>query len=390
MTVILFDDSSRETLLPLTFTRPVAAIRIGIMTIAEKWRMAGFADIVYQTAPYLQECFSAGAAAGGCYINGSVCPNEALVEAIAGLEEGEALLSGEVVLAARNEGPFSCDDLSSVRQIQFSGPFTRIVYPEDIFTFNGEQLRYDFKRITNGRTSAAISGTNTIIGDDFFAEEGADAECSVFNTTSGPIYLAKHAEVWEGCTVRGPFALGEHSQLKMGARIYGMTTIGPHCRIGGEVNNAVVFGFSSKGHDGYLGNAVLGEWCNLGADTNNSNLKNNYGEVALWDYSSRAMRNTGLQFCGVIMADHVKCGINTMFNTGTIAGVGSNVFGGGFQQKFIPDFSWGDPHTQETYRLDKFFETLHRVFARRDRVLTAAEKSVLTHVFELTRSYRPN
>jgi UDP-N-acetylglucosamine diphosphorylase/glucosamine-1-phosphate N-acetyltransferase len=239
------------------------------------------------------------------------------------------------------------------RVINYEGTPVIIRFPEDIFRNNDIELRKDFNFLTKGRTSAAISTTNTIIGDDFFAEDGAAAECSTFNTTNGPIYLAANTEVWEGTHIRGAFALCNNSQVKMGAKIYGATTIGPYSRVGGEINNAVIWGYSSKGHEGYLGNSVLGEWCNIGADTNNSNLKNNYAEVKLWDYTTQRFRKTGLQFCGLIMADHAKCGINTMFNTGTVVGVSANVFGAGFPRNYIPDFAWGGSHGFEVYSVKK-------------------------------------
>jgi UDP-N-acetylglucosamine diphosphorylase/glucosamine-1-phosphate N-acetyltransferase len=264
-----------------------------------------------------------------------------------------------------------------------------IRYPEDIFRNNDTELRKDFSLLTKGRSSAKISSTNTIIGNDFFAEERAIADCSTFNTTNGPIYLANNTEVWEGTHIRGAFALCEHSQVKMGAKIYGATTVGPYSRVGGELNNAVIWGYSSKGHEGYLGNAVLGEWCNIGADSNNSNLKNNYADVKLWDYTSQRFRKTGLQFCGLIMADHAKCAINTMFNTGTVVGVSANVFGAGFPRNFIPDFGWGGPQGFEVYSIKKMFETAEKVFARRDhRKFDENEQLILKKVFELTECFR--
>ncbi|MFD2147287.1 hypothetical protein [Mucilaginibacter antarcticus] len=257
-----------------------------------------------------------------------------------------------------------------------------------MFSKNDIELRRDFTLITKGRTSATISDTNTIIGTEFFAEEGAVAACCTFNTTGGPIYLGKHTEVWEGSHIRGAFALCDHSQVKMGARIYGATTIGPHSRVGGEISNAVIWGYSSKGHDGYLGNSVMGEWCNIGADSNNSNLKNNYSEVKLWDYATQRFRKTGLQFCGLIMADHAKCGINTMFNTGTVVGVSANVFGAGYPRNFVPDFAWGGAQGFEVYTVKKMFETAKLVFERRGKDFDELEQDILKAVFEQTEGFR--
>jgi len=391
MAIILFDDNAHQTLLPLTYTRPVADLRIGILTIAEKWAKRLNASFSFYTQPYLQAKYPVTLQDENLFINGSVCPDENLLEVIQELAAGDALYQQQILLAVKLDriaaANFSLEHRFA-NAIQYQPATVSIRYPEDIFGKNVIELRRDFTLLTKGRTSAVLSSTNTVIGDNLFAEEGAVAECSTFNTTNGPIYLGKNAEVWEGSNVRGSFAICHDSQLKMGTKIYGGTTIGPYCRIGGEVNNSVIWGHSSKGHEGYLGNSVLGEWCNIGADSNNSNLKNNYTEVKLWDYSTRQMRNTSLQFCGLIMADHVKCGINTMFNTGTVAGVSSNIFGAGYPPNHIPDFGWGGAQGFETYRLNKAFETIERVFARRDKKLDDNEKAILHEVYNLTQLYR--
>lgn len=393
MTLILFDDQAREFLLPLTFTRPVAKIRIGILTIAEKWeRRFKTPDVGFKTADYLQNKFPFKTSSENIFINGSICPDEELLEAIDKLRSGEVLVSGSLLIASRQAETdamaFDPQNISKYPSVSYSGDFCRILYPENIFSYNDSEIRKDFNLVTFGRSSASISSTNRILGDNIFAEEGVEAECSVFNTTRGPVYLGKNAQVWENCSIRGSFALCEDSQVKMAAKIYGMTTIGPHCRVGGEINNAVIFGNSSKGHEGYLGNAVLGEWCNIGADSNNSNLKNNYADVRLWDYSAERFRNTNLQFCGLIMADHAKCAINTMFNTGTVVGVSANIFGSGFPRNFIPDFSWGGAHGFGVYSLEKMFETAEKVFARRNSAFDDTEKNILTEVYARTMKYR--
>jgi UDP-N-acetylglucosamine diphosphorylase/glucosamine-1-phosphate N-acetyltransferase len=383
MAIILFDDNAHLSLLPLTYTRPVADLRIGILTIAEKW--AKYLDTTYsfQTQPYLQAKYPIKQGLYDVYINGSVCPDEGLLEAINGLKAGEALKQGDFLIASK--APTDADFSGVTNYDTF---FNNIKHPEDIFSRNDIELRKDFKLLTKGRTSAQISNTNTIIGTDFFAEEGATAECSTFNTTNGPIYLGKNSSVWEGTNVRGALALCDNSQIKMGAKIYGATTIGPYSRVGGEINNAVIWGYSSKGHEGYLGNAVLGQWCNIGADSNNSNLKNNYAEVKLWDYTTGRFRKTGLQFCGLIMGDHAKCGINTMFNTGTVVGVSANVFGAGYPRNFVPDFAWGGAQGFEVYTIKKMFETAHLVFERRSMAFDELEQDILKTVFELTEKYR--
>ncbi|GAA3983955.1 GlmU family protein [Mucilaginibacter dorajii] len=392
MAIILFDDTAHQTLLPLTYTRPVADLRIGILTIAEKWAKYLNTSTSFFTLDYLRTKFPANIEADNLFINGAVCPDENLLEAIDKLQTGEALKYNDQLLAVKLTGTDAASfDISAQfdRVITYTNLFVSIKYPEDIFRKNDIELRKDYALLIKGRTSSTISSTNVIIGNDFFAEEGAIAECSTFNTTNGPIYLSANTEVWEGTHIRGAFAICEHSQVKMGAKIYGATTVGPYSRVGGELNNAVIWGYSSKGHEGYLGNSVLGEWCNIGADSNNSNLKNNYDEVRLWDYTTQRFRKTGLQFCGLIMADHSKCAINTMFNTGTVVGVSANVFGAGFPRNFVADFSWGGAQGFETYALKKMFDTAQKVFDRRDhREFNETEKDILKTVFELTEEYR--
>lgn len=392
MNIILFDGASRENLFPLTFTRPVAQLRIGILTIAEKWKKCFNAEISYLTADYLQEKFPLRFSDVNWLINGSICPDGALLEALNELPEGGALFADDLLLAVKLNktaaSEFNFNQTGLYKSIVYSRTITRICFPEDIFKFNDLELRRDYKLLTSGRSSNKICNTNTILGDDIFVEEGVEAECSTFNTKQGPIYLGKNSSVWEGSHIRGSFALCENSQIKMGTKIYGQTTIGPHSRVGGEINNAVIWGNSSKGHEGYLGNAVLGEWCNIGADSNNSNLKNNYAEVRLWDYGKESFRKTGLQFCGLIMADQSKCAINTMFNTGTVIGVSANIFGSGFPRNFIPDFAWGGSAGFEVYSLTKMFDTAQKVYERRNAAFDDVEKRILTAVFELTKKYR--
>lgn len=389
MTIIFFDDQSRASLLPLTYTRPVADLRIGIMKISEKWLFHFPSEAGYLTETYLQEKFPLVGGKNQLFINGSVCPDADLLEAINNLNEGQILTSKNVSIAVKtSKQVIDYNDLSDFEPVEYNGQFLKITYPEDIFKFNDVALRADFAILTKGRTSAKLSATNIIIGDDIFVEEGVEAECCTFNTKNGPIYLGKNSQVWEGSHIRGALALCENSQIKLGTKIYGATTIGPNCRVGGEINNAVIWGNSSKGHEGYLGNSVLGEWCNIGADTNNSNLKNNYAEVKLWDYNTQRFRKTGLQFCGLIMADHAKCGINTMFNTGTVVGVSANIFGAGFPRNYIADFAWGGAHGFEVYSLNKMFETVTKVFERKGKVFDEIEQNILTNIFNNTEHYR--
>lgn len=392
MAIILFDDQYRNNLLPLIFTRPVSDIRIGILTIAEKWKMYLKSDVSYQTESYLQEKYPLLISQENIFINSAICPDKEIAEAIDRISEGDALYSEDTLIAVKlNESgakEFNLQNTLQLRKLKYEVSFLKIVFPEDIFKNNDQEIRKDFDILTKGRSSATLSSNNTVLGDDIFVEEGVQADCSTFNTISGPIYLGKNSQVWEGSHIRGSFALCENALVKMGAKIYGMTTIGPDSKVGGEINNSVIFGNSAKGHEGYLGNSVLGEWCNIGADSNNSNMKNNYAEVRLWDYQKENFRRTGLQFCGLIMGDHAKCGINTMFNTGTVVGVGANVFGSGFPRNFIPDFAWGGNHGFETYELTKMFETAFKVYQRKNMILGNMDKNILTRVFELTDKYR--
>lgn len=379
-----------QSLRPLSFTRPVADLRVGILTIAEKWKKHLNAECGFGTQPHLAAKYPLLEGAE-LFLNGSVCPNEALLEAISKLKFGEAIKKGALLIAYKVD-PNAPDPVGSfsvqLDVYEYRGDLVNIVVPEDIFRNNDTELKADFALLTKGRTSIQLSGTNTFIGDDIFAEAGAKAECSTFNSLNGPIYIGANSEVWEGCHIRGSFALCDNSQVKMGAKIYGQTTIGPRSRVGGEINNAVIWGYSSKGHEGYLGNSVLGQWCNIGADSNNSNLKNNYADVKLWDYGLETFRETGLQFCGLIMADHAKCAINTMFNTGTVAGVSANVFGPGFPRNFIPDFAWGGAQGFDVYKLDKMFETAEKVYERRNMPFDQIEKDILAAIFEETKKYR--
>ena len=392
MRVILFDDQFRSNLLPLTYTRPVSEIRVGILTIADKWRKHLKSDISYLCEDYLQEKYPLRYFQANLFINSAVCPDEDLLEALDRITEGEALFANELLLAVQlaesDAREFSPLEAGRYKRTEYTKPFVRIAFPENIFSYNDSEIRNDFNLITKGRQSGSLSNTNTVLGDNIFVEDGVDAECSTFNTRTGPIYLGKRALVMEGCHIRGSFSMGDDAVLKMGAKIYGMTSIGPHSKVGGEVNNSVIFSNSSKGHEGYLGNSVLGEWCNIGADSNNSNMKNNYAEVRLWDYQKESFRRTGLQFCGLIMADHAKCGINTMFNTGTVIGVSANIFGSGFPRNFIPDFAWGGNQGFEVYTLKKMFETAAKVYERRNAEFDDTEKNILSRVFDLTDKYR--
>jgi len=387
MNVILFDDD-RENLYPLSLTRPISDFRIGISTIKEKWEFY-YNDVSVKTDDYLSEKFPIKKKKDNLWINASVLPNKDLVTEINSLRKGELLKKGKMVIAIHNH-IFSTSKLDGIKSHSIFNQITDLC---DIFSLNGEEIQNDFDRMITNKSNQfskkQIEETNIKIGNNpVFIEKGAKVNHSILNTTDGPIYIGKDAEIMEGSMVRGPFAMCNNSVLKMGSKIYGPTTLGPFCKVGGEVNNSIFFGYSSKAHDGFLGNSVIGEWCNLGADTNNSNLKNNYEEVKVWNYKTENFKNTGLQFCGLIMADHSKCGINTMFNTGTVVGVSSNIFGSGFPRNFIPSFSWGGNSGFTTYKINKVFEVAEIVMKRRNIEFTDDDKSILENVFELTSKYR--
>ena len=389
MNYILFDGPSRNQLLPFTYTRPVADLRVGILTIREKWETYLQATTTTVTEEYLSDKWPMVEMEFNIMINASFCPTERLVDKIQNLKKNQAIFKDEDVIAFYTEEDQEAIDLSTFEAIEHDYHLIKIEHTWDIFAKNAEAIAQDFKSLTEGRTSQPISKTNNIIAsENIFLEEGAKMEFVTLNASSGPIYIGKNAEIMEGSVVRGPLALCDHATLKLATKIYGATTVGPHCKVGGEVNNSVLFGYSNKGHDGFLGNSVLGEWCNLGADTNNSNLKNNYAEVRLWDYETEGFAKTGLQFCGLMMGDHSKCGINTMFNTGTVIGVNANIFGSGFPRNFVPSYSWGGASGFTVYQINKVFEVAEVVMKRRNLVLSDQDKKILEHVFEETSKYR--
>jgi len=391
MNYILFDDNNRANLLPFTFTRPVADIRIGILTIREKWELLLKEKTSTKTESYLSKKFPLKSDTDNVWINGAICPTEQLVKEITDLKSNHVLVLSDHVIACNTADTkdFNYNEISTFEKIVSRSQLFQIENVWDIFSKNEAAIKADFNLITKGRKSQPISTTNQVIKpENIFIEEGAKVECSILNASSGPIYIGKDAEIMEGSIIRGSFALCEHSTLKLGAKIYGPTTIGPHSKVGGEVNNSIIFGFSNKAHDGFLGNSVIGEWCNIGADSNNSNLKNNYAQVKLWNYNKERFVNTGLTFCGLMMGDHSKCGINTMFNTGTVIGVNANIFGAGFPRNFVPSFSWGGAAGFTTYKLTDAFEVGSRVFERRGMVFNETEREILTHIFEATEKYR--
>lgn len=388
MNYVLIDfPNLRKGLLPFTFTRPIAEIRIGILRISEKWKRYLDEEVSYHTASYLQEKFPFRKAEVNTFINATVLPTPTLVEEIKQLKQGQVLLHDETIIAYVAENVVDEDSLAKVVSAETDFIYLRHVW--DIFSKNHQAIETDFELITHGRVSAPIpKSVFTVNPSQIFVEEGARLYNGSLNAADGPIYIGKNAEIMENCSVRGPFSLGDYATLKMGAKIYTGTSIGPHCKVGGEVSNSVLFGYSNKGHDGFLGNSVLGEWCNIGADSNNSNLKNNYAEVRLWNYETGRFAHAGLQFCGLMMGDHSKCGINTMFNTGTVVGVSANIFGAGFPRNFIPSFTWGGSQGTMTYKTQKAFEVAKVVMKRRGIDFSEVDQNILEEVFELTSEYR--
>ncbi|WP_283641762.1 GlmU family protein [Croceibacter atlanticus] len=388
MNYILFDGAHRDSLLPFTYTRPVAEIRIGILTIREKWEQYLGITTTTVTEDYLSKKWPMVEMEHNIMISASYLPNPNLVEQIKNLKVGQALVHDTEIVAFYTLEDEE-KDLEDYQTIEIDSAPITVKHTWDIFSKNGDAIKEDYNLITEDRSSQPLSSSVFAVNpNNIFIEEGAKVFNVSLNAENGPIYIGKDAEVMEGSIIRGPFALCEHASTKLGTKIYGPTTVGPHSKVGGEVNNSVIFSYSNKGHDGFLGNSVLGEWCNIGADSNNSNLKNNYAEVRLWSYETEGFAKTGLQFCGLMMGDHSKCGINTMFNTGTVVGVSSNIFGAGFPRNFVPSFSWGGSAGTQTYLTKKAFEVAEIVMKRREIEFSDDDKAILEHVFEETAKFR--
>lgn len=395
MNIILFDNEIRGQLLPLTYTRPVCEIRIGILKIREKWEKWLGGKISFITQDYLSEKYPIDYGDVNLVINGSVLPSPQLCTLIKEMEFNEAYLKGEELIVAKlDEEQFEKlihdEDITEIKGMDIQDTsFIKINHLWDIFSQNKDAIQQDFELLTRGRQSQPLSDTNRVSGaDHIFVEEGATVEHSILNATNGPIYIGKNATILEGAMLRGPITLGDHAVIKMGAKIYGATTIGPYCKVAGEIKNSVLMAYSNKGHEGYLGDSVIGEWCNLGADTNNSNLKNDYSEVKAWSYTEEKFAKTGLQFCGLIMGDHSKTAINTMFNTGTVVGISANVYGEGFPRNFIPSFTWGGKNGFQEYRAEKAFMTIERVMKRKNLDFSVEDRVIMLRVFEDSAKFR--
>lgn len=389
MNYILFDGPYRDNLLPFTYTKPVADLRVGILTIREKWELFLKTTTTTVTEDYLSEKYPMVELEYNVMINASVIPSKDLVEQIKSLKHNQAIFYNEELIAFFSLSNDETIDFELFDKINLNVEPIVIKNTWDIFSKNGIALQRDYEKITEGRKSLPIpDSVNVVNPEQIFIEEGATLNFVTINASEGPVYIGKNSEIMEGSIIRGPLALCEGAILKLGTKIYGPTTVGPFSKVGGEVNNSVISGYSNKGHDGFLGNSVIGEWCNLGADTNTSNLKNNYAEVRLWDYESGRFASTGLQFCGLMMGDHSKCAINTMFNTGTVVGVCANIFGSGFPRNFVPSFSWGGSQGFTTYLTSKAFEVAKIVMSRRNLEFTEQDEYILTTIFNQTEDFR--
>ena len=381
MNIVLFDGEERENLLPLTFTKPVASLRMGVLTFTERWEKLLNTTVSYETVPYLAEKFPIRLQSENIFINPSFFPSKKLVETVKSLAVGQSIVYNDKLVAVKT---LENEPTITVDSIIFEEELIHIQHSWDLFTYNFQAIEFDFELLTAGKTSQPISSTNRVLHPEkIFLEEGAKVEFAILNASEGPIYIGKDAEIMEGSMIRGGLALCEHGKINMGAKIYSGCTIGPYCKVGGELNNAILMAYSNKGHDGFLGNAVIGEWCNLGADTNNSNLKNNYAEVKLWSYKESRFVKTGLQFCGLIMGDYAKSAINTQFNTGTVVGVCANVFQSGFPPNLIKHYSWGGNSDAPIFSFDRACEAAEKMMERRKVDLTATDKKILEHIFNL-------
>jgi UDP-N-acetylglucosamine diphosphorylase/glucosamine-1-phosphate N-acetyltransferase len=376
MKIKLDDNGMHLRFAPLTLTRPIGSLRFGIFTNEERWKFyLPDAEIHFETAVYLQSKFENNSYPD-LTVNACIIPDEELIAAAINLEADEQLVYEDIWIAKKDEGQ---------NKVHFKGEKPLVLDNRwDLFEKNYWAIQKDFSALVQVKKSIQLSETNILIGspDFLFIEEGAKVEGAILNTTQGPIYVGKDAEIMEGSMVRGPLALCEGATLKMGAKIYGATTIGPHCKVGGEVSNVIFQAYSNKGHDGFLGNSVIGEWCNLGADSNTSNLKNNYSLVSTYSYETQKEEKTNVQFMGLTMGDHSKCGINTMFNTASVVGVFSNIFGSGFPKKYVPSFQWGNAEELEVFQFEKAIIAANNMMERRGLKLSDADIQILRHIFD--------
>lgn len=390
-----------KKLLPLTFAKPLSHLLVGMDTIAQKWERHLGEKPQVCTVEYLADGLGAAWAENQFVINSAFIPSKDMVIEIKKLKPKEVLTYRGIFLAAHSKAEWLNDipkrllenETLSPRffgenEVTFDFESDLIDKPSDIFALNDVILHQDFIDITNGFKSTEFPNGVKVMGDEIFIHPSAKVSHSILNSETGPIYIGANAVVMEGSMIRGPFSLGANATVKMGAKIYGATSIGKHCKVGGEISNSIINDYSNKGHDGFLGNSVIGSWCNLGADTNTSNLKNNYGLIKVWDYRTETFAQTKLQFHGLVMGDHSKSSINCMFNTGTVVGMCANVFGGGFPPKFIPSFSWGGTEKNETFEMDKACEVASAMMSRRDVDFTERDKKIFQTVSHFDQKFR--
>ncbi|TVR43337.1 MAG: glucose-1-phosphate thymidylyltransferase [Bacteroidia bacterium] len=393
MNYILFGARVRDHLLPFTFIRPVADIRVGILTMREKWEHYLQTKTSTLTEPYLSEKYPMVKEADNVLINASVFPDDILVDEIGQLKPNQTLTAGDILIAHRVREEdleiMEADLLDDVEPLETKSNINKLFHLWDIMSLNRRQIEADYALLTNGRSGEPIPAHARVIApENVFVEAGAKIELAMINASEGPVYIGKGARLMDGAMIKGPSAIGEGSTVRMGAKIYEASSIGPHCKVGGEMQESVIFGYSNKAHEGFLGHSVIGEWCNIGADTNTSNLKINYDEIRLWDYAEKSFVSTGLTFCGTFMGDHSKCGINTMFNTGTVVGVNAQVFGSGFMRNFIPSFAWGGTSGFTTVDFPKALEVAQRMYVRRNKEFTHLDEEILKNAFEHTMGFR--
>jgi len=386
---ILFDGPERVQLLPFTYIRPVAELRIGIDTLIEKWNAFLNTSCSYATQAYLAPKFPAKPAALNCFINPSYIPTQALVDQIKELQEKQVLLCENKPVACCTSDSVLPQDFSNFEVVVVQEALLHIEKVSDLFSKNAAVLAMDFDRLTHNKVSQPLDNSNRLIHPErIFITPGAQVSCAVLNATDGPIYIGSNAQIMEGSLLRGPIALCDKVLVKMGTKVYGGTTIGPNSKIGGELNNVLFLGNSNKGHDGFLGNAVIGEWGNIGAATDASNLKNNYGNVRICNYETENFAKSALQFCGLLMGDFSRCGIHSMFNTATLIGINTNIFGSGFPRTFIPSFSYGGAQGFQTHAFRKAMESNVAMMKRKGEQLSDLDTAILQTVFELSSVWR--
>lgn len=405
--IILYDTKADYgNLLPITFARPISGIRVGITTLREKWEALVPGRYFIETADIMCDRLPDEIRNDETlYVCSSVIPTRAVADAVGSLRPGECLVGTDgrtVAFRGSCHKDYLEEDCGEISRGDaacrvFPDEVRRLRYVFDIFLNNSFALNEDYRRLTSGRESRELPCSNLVLGpyedEDglprIFLEEGAQVEGAVINLREGPVYIGRGAKVMEGSCIRGALALCDNAQVRMGAKIYGATTLGPWCKAGGELSNVVMLGYSNKSHDGYLGNAVIGEWCNIGAGVNASNLKNDYSKIRIWNYVQKRFIHTDLQFCGLIMGDHSKAGVNCMFNTATVLGVGVNVHGSGFPRVFVPSFSEGSASAGFTdVSLKKFFDIAARVMSRRGHEIDDREKKIYEHIYNYSQTHK--